>query len=102
MSAIHPSSPPTLYLWGAKGGVGTSTVAAVLAVHASRRRPVELRATTPEGLEFIFAGLEEIGWPRDTHDDEAFDVACVARQTRQRRHHLRRPPPRRRPHWRRH
>ena len=55
-----------------------------------------------DALEFIFVGLEELGWPRDTHDDEAFYAACVARQERQRHHHPRRRPPRRRPHRRRH
>ncbi len=57
MSSIEGPYQPTLYLWGAKGGVGTSTVAAVIALHASRQRPVELRATTPERLDELAALL---------------------------------------------
>jgi hypothetical protein len=48
---------PTIHLWGAKGGVGTSTVAAVLALHLARRRPVELRGSTPEQAEDLRALL---------------------------------------------
>jgi hypothetical protein len=48
MSTSRTTPKPILYLWGAKGGVGTSTVAAVIALHAARQRPVELRATTAE------------------------------------------------------
>lgn len=51
MSATPDARQPILYLWGAKGGVGTSTLAAVIALHAARQRPVELRATTPERLD---------------------------------------------------
>ena len=56
MSNSTPS-PTVVHLWGAKGGVGTSTVAALIAVHAYRRRPVELRATTAMGVEELAAIL---------------------------------------------
>lgn len=48
---------PTIHLWGAKGGVGTSTVAAVLALHLARRHRVELRGSTSVQLDDLRALL---------------------------------------------
>lgn len=55
MSNITQS--PVVHLCGAKGGVGTSTVAALIAVHAYRRRAVELKATTAECVAELAAIL---------------------------------------------
>ena len=56
MSKTTPS-PTLVHLWGSKGGVGTSTVAALIAAHAYRRRAVELKATTAEGVQELAAIL---------------------------------------------
>lgn len=57
MSTTEPARQSAIHLWGAKGGVGTSTVAAVIAVHASRHQGVELRAATPDALDELAAIL---------------------------------------------
>lgn len=57
MSTTEPALQSAIHLWGAKGGVGTSTVVAVIAVHASRHQGVELRAATPDALDELAAIL---------------------------------------------
>ena len=53
----NPDHSTIIHLWGAKGGVGTSTVAAVVALHLARRQPVELRANDTAGLNELRAIL---------------------------------------------
>lgn len=76
------TSPSTVTLIGAKGGVGTSTVAAMYALTVARTgQPVRLSATNSAGVEDLATILPHQGLVVD-HDDPDHDWTSAPRGRR--------------------